>query len=88
MKNMDTTHYVYFSIFMLWNQTQVHLIPAQLFNNSFYEQLFNTTCNNFIFLIGPVCYRLEVLVWDTLPATDIINAGMETLEKKSTSSWV
>jgi hypothetical protein len=73
----------------LWRQIQVYLISAELINNSFYGQLFYTSCYNSVLFTSPVCYWLEVLVWVTFPATDVINAWMQTLEKNSMpSSWV
>lgn len=73
----------------LWRQIQVYLISAELINNSFYEQLFYTSCYNSVLFTSPVCYWLEVFIWGTFPATNVINAWMQTLEKSSMpSSWV
>jgi len=73
----------------LWRQIQVYLISAKLINNSLYEQLFYTSCYNSVLFTSPVCYWLEVFIWVTFPATDVINAWMQTLEKNSMpSSWV
>jgi hypothetical protein len=73
----------------LWRQIKVYLISAELINNSFYKQLFYTSCYNSVLFTSPVCYWLEVFIWVTFPATDVINAWMQTLEKNSMpSSWV
>ena len=82
----EVNEYEVSHVYGLWRQIQVYLISAELISNSFYEQLLYTSCYDSVLFTSPVCYWLEVFIWVTFPATDVINAWMQTLEKKSMPS--